>query len=132
MEAINVKNPTWVDPSNQQEVKVYTKRDKDIEKRKIGQFRSHFYTAFQQYLSNHVDYMNKAFKVEIVNNKLYITIDNDSVCLLTFTPKVVQDRTGIEMWTANLGKFGITPAAATTMIDSSLAAASAAEQTRRR
>ena len=131
-DAINAKSPTWIDPSNNQEVKVYAKRDKDIEKRKIGQFRSHFYTAFEQYFKNHVDYMNKEFKVEIVNNKLYITMDNDSTALLTFTPKVVQDRTGIEMWTSNLGKFGITPAAATTMIDNSLAAATAAEQSRRR
>ena len=130
--SINAKSPTWVDPTNQQELQIYAKRDRDIEDRKIGQFRSHFYAAFQQYCSNHVDYMNKAFKVEIVNNKLYITMDNDSVCLLTFTPKVVQDRTGIEMWTTNLGKFGITPAAATAMIDSSLAAATAADQTRRK
>ena len=112
--------------------KIYAKRDKDLEKRKIGQFRSHFYKVFEQHFQNHVDYMGKAFKIEIANNKLYISIDNDSTALLTFTPKVVQDRTGIELWTSNLGRFGITTEAANKMIENSLAAAAADEQRRRR
>ena len=80
IEAINAKQPTWRDPSDNQEAKIYVKRDKDLEKRKIGQFRSHFYTAFEQYFSNHVDYMHKQFKVEIFNsNFCSMTVDVEDV-----------------------------------------------------
>ena len=79
-----------------------------------------------------MDYMGKQFKIEIANHKLYITIDNDSTALLSFTPKVVQDRSGIELWSTNLGRFGITTEAANTMVENSLTAAAADEQRRRR
>ena len=123
IEDLATKSIPWKDPTYGTEVFLYAKRDKEIDKIILGRFRSNFYKEFQQYFKNHVDYMNTPFQIKIANHKLYISINNDDIALLKFTPKIVKDRTGMETFDDNMAMFGITKEISEKLIGTALASA---------
>ena len=56
-------------------------------------------------------------------HKLHLNIEGDDFVLLQFTPKIVKDRTGLELVPDNLARYGTSPEKAEEMIALALASA---------
>ena len=77
----------WLDPSYNDNQKLIIKKDKPIEQRKVLQFCSHFYELMQnivEELKDHEALKDKQHKLKIINQQLFLAVDDDWFALIAF------------------------------------------------